>query len=108
MDFCSLEQTTAPKNPTPVKHTFPFAISLSLLLSLFAGTSAHGQCAQLSTLSSAQTIAADAPLASPEPLREKTVGQWIAGGRVLRTQRWDHPSFKLRVGRAFTISVPKN
>jgi len=92
------------------KHTLTLAVGLALLLSLFAGTGVLGQSTQSLAPHSTQTISASTSLAS-EAQRESTIGSlslWLASGEANRAHRWSHPSFRIRLGRGFTITVPKS
>ncbi|MEO8589258.1 MAG: hypothetical protein ABI432_07825 [Flavobacteriales bacterium] len=84
-----------------MKHTLPLIVLLSLLLSTTAWTSAQGQTA----------ITMDPLMDWPEQLGAGPVGtvsQWLASSKTNRARRWAHPAFRIRLGRSFTITVPKS
>ena len=86
-------------------------VGLFLSLSLFTGTSALGQTAQLSTSSSPQAITISAPSDLSEKPLTRTVGtldQWLPGSLAHRARRGAHSSFLLQLGRTFSITVPKH
>lgn len=74
---------------------------LSLMLSMSAWTSAQGQTA----------ITMDALTDRPaqfgaDPVR--IVSQWLVHGHAKRTHRFGRESFRIRLGRSFTLTVLKN
>lgn len=94
-----------------MKDPLNLVVVLSLGFGLFPGTSALGQDTQPPTSTSAATIAANAPSDLSEKSRAGAVGtlsQWIAGPRGRHAQRGAHPSFRLQLGRTFSITVPKH
>jgi hypothetical protein len=109
VDLSALEQNTPPNTDTHVKHTFPLLAGLSLWLSLVAGTSALGQSNPGIGPDRAQGITV--PM-SPrrQERRDGTIGTlslWLANGQADRLHRWTHPSFRIRLGRGFSITVPQ-
>ena len=93
-----------------MEHTLTPSVGLALLLSLFAGTGVLGQSTQRFAPDITQAISASATLASKEQ-RESTIAslsQWLTSGEANRAHRWAHPSFRIRLGRSISITVPKS
>lgn len=94
-----------------MKNPLILLVGLFLSLSLFTGTSALGQTAQLSISTSPQAITVGAPSDLSETPLTNTVGalsHWLPGSRAHRARRGMHSPFRLQLGRTFSITVPKH
>jgi hypothetical protein len=93
-----------------MEHPLTPSAGLALLLYLFAGSGALGQSNPRYEPDSTQRISVSTVQAVHEP-REGTIGtlsHWLASGEAGRVHRWAHPSFRIRLGRGFSITVPKS
>lgn len=91
-------------------NSLTLSAGLALLLSMHTGTSVSGQNAQRSTLDSTHATAASRSMDSQQQPDQETVRSltaWLGHSGSNHARRWAHPAFQIRLGRSFTITVPK-